>query len=298
VSFYPRVFWTVRFNNYNTTPANPPDGGTVPLSPIYEPEMTGVITRFIAHRLELSGAAGAVIGISGGVDSAVVAALCVRAIGKERVLGMMLPEKEPLPEAVEAVEWLGIGCRVEPIGELVKAAVDAGPERLSRECAGNIKARLRMMLLYAEANQNGRLVAGTSNKSELLTGYFTKFGDGGADFLPIGDLYKTQVRQLASELGVPEKIRRLAPTAGLYPGQTDEGELGIKYDRLDRILLGLELRLEPSQIARRAAVPLSEVERISARIQATVHKRALPPIPKIGIRTIGLDWREEMAPAE
>ena len=285
-------------NNYNTAPANPPDGGTLPLSPKYEPEMTGVITRFIAHRVEIAGARGAVIGISGGLDSAVVAALCARAIGKDRVLGIIMPEKGPLPEAVLAAEWLGIGCRVEPIGELVKAAVDAGPEGMSRECAGNIKARLRMLLLYAEANQNGRLVVGTGNKSELLTGYFTKFGDGGSDILPIGDLYKTQVRQLAGELGVPGKIMRLAPTAGLYPGQTDEGELGIAYDALDRILLGLELRLEPSQIARKASVPISEVERIAARVQATVHKRALPAIPKLGIRTIGLDWREEMAPVE
>ena len=274
------------------------DGGTLPLSPRYEPEMNEVITRFIAHRVELAQARGVVIGISGGLDSAVVAALCVRALGKEKVLGMLMSEKKPSPEAVLAVEWLGIGCRVEPIGELVKAAMEAGPERISKESAGNIKARLRMLLLYAEANQNGRLVVGTGNKSELLTGYFTKFGDGGADILPIGDLYKTQVRQLAEELGVPQKIRRLAPTAGLYPGQTDEEELGISYERMDRILLGLELRLEPAQIAARAGVPVSEVGRITGRVQATVHKRILPAIPKLGIRTIGLDWREEMAPTE
>jgi NAD+ synthase len=274
------------------------DGGTLPLSPRYEPEMTEVITRFIAHRVELAQARGVVIGISGGLDSAVVAALCVRALGNEKVLGLMMPEKRPSPEAVLAVEWLGIGCRVEPIEKLVADAVDAGPAGLSKECAGNIKARLRMLLLYAEANQNGRLVVGTGNKSELLTGYFTKFGDGGADMLPIGDLYKTQVRQLAEDLGVPERIRRLAPTAGLYPGQTDEAELGISYERLDKILLGLELRLEPPQIARKAGVPVSEVGRISGRVQATVHKRILPAIPKLGIRTIGLDWREEMAPQE
>lgn len=270
----------------------------MPLSPRYEPEMTEVITLFIAHRVELAGARGVVIGISGGLDSAVVATLCVRALGKEKVLGMMMPEKRPSPEAVLAAEWLGIGCRVEPIGELTKEAVEAGPEGLSKECAGNIKARLRMLLLYAEANQNGRLVVGTGNKSELLTGYFTKFGDGGADILPIGDLYKTQVRQLAEGLRVPEKILKLAPTAGLYPGQTDEAELGISYERLDRILLGLELRLEPSQIAQKAGVSVSEVERIGMRVQATAHKRILPAIPKLGIRTIGLDWREEMTPPE
>lgn len=271
------------------------DGGTLPLSPRYEPEMTEVITRFIAHRVEMARSRGAVIGISGGLDSAVVAALCVRALGNDNVLGMMMPEKKPAPEAVMAVEWLRIGCRIEPIGKLVKDAVDAGPIGLSKECAGNIKARIRMLLLYAEANHSGRLVVGTGNKSELLTGYFTKFGDGGADILPIGDLYKTQVRQLSEDLGVPAKIRNIAPSAGLYPGQTDEAELGIAYDKLDRILLGLELRLEPAQIAQKAGVAVSEVERISGRVRASIHKRALPAIPKLGIRTIGLDWREEMA---
>ena len=270
----------------------------MPLVPRFEPEMTDVIVRFIAHRVEMARARGAVVGISGGIDSTVVAALCIRALGKDRVLGFMMPEKEPAPEAFLAIEWLGIGCRVQPIGKLLNEALEAGPDNISKECAGNIKARLRMVLLYAEANQNGRLVVGTGNKSELLTGYFTKYGDGGSDILPIGDIYKTQVRQLAEELGVPEKIRKLVPTAGLYPGQTDESELGISYDRLDRVLLGLELRLEREQIARRAGVPVSEVDRIMKRVERSVHKRSLPAIPKLGIRTVGLDWREEMMPPE
>lgn len=270
----------------------------MPLVPRFEPEMTDVIVRFIAHRVEMARSCGAVVGISGGIDSTVVAALCVRALGKDRVMGFMMPENEPEPEAFRALEWLGIGCRVQPIGGLLKAALEAGPDEISRECAGNIKARLRMVLLYAEANQNGRLVVGTGNKSELLLGYFTKFGDGGSDILPIGDLYKTQVRELAGELGVPDMIMKLVPTAGLYPGQTDESELGISYDRLDRVLLGLELRLDREQIVRKAGVRISDVDMVIRRVERSVHKRSLPAIPKLGIRTVGLDWREEMTSPE
>lgn len=270
----------------------------MPLVPKFEPEMTEVITRFISHRVELARARGAVVGISGGIDSAVVAALCVRALGKKKVLGLLMPDERPEPEALEVMKWLGIEGRTTPIGKLLKAVQASGPAGLSKEWAGNVKARLRMVLLYMEANRNGRLVAGTGNKSELLTGYFTKYGDGGVDILPIGDLYKTQVRRLADALGVPEKVRRLVPTAGLYPGQTDEGELGISYDLLDRVLLGIELRLDREEIARKAGVPVAEVDRIIRRVGSTVHKRALPAIPKMGIRTIGLDWREEVSPAD
>jgi len=268
-------------------------GGKLPLAPKYDPETPEVIGRFIRHRVDLAKASGAVVGISGGIDSAVVAALCVRALGKENVLGMLLPEERPTDEALETVKWLGIRSKTIRIGPLVKAAIKGGPSNLTRNCSGNVKARMRMILLYMEANQNGRLVVGTGNKSELLVGYFTKHGDGGVDMLPIGDLYKTQVRALAAALGVPECIRSLVPTAGLYPGQTDEGELGISYGKLDSILMGIELRLERGQIAKRADVPLSEVDRIASRVRSAIHKRHMPPIPKLGIRTIGTDWREE-----
>ncbi len=238
------------------------------------------------------------MGISGGIDSAVVAALCVRALGKGKVLGLLLPEDRPEPEALETVRWLGIGSRTVRIGPLVRAVAGVAPKKPGRNMLGNVKARLRMVLLYMEANQGNRLVVGTGNKSELLVGYFTKHGDGGVDLAPLGDLYKTQVRALAAALGVPESIRALVPTAGLYPGQTDEGDLGICYPMLDAILMGIELRLEPGQIAKRAGVPVSEVDRIAARVRSAVHKRHLPPIPKLGIRTIGTDWREEVLEEE
>src|SRR5206468_3700353 len=132
-------------------------------------------------------------------------------------------------------------------------------KRGDRVARGNVKARIRMILLYYIANTQGRIVMGTGNKSELAVGYSTKFGDGGADFLPIGDLYKTQVREMASFLGVPKRIVEKVPTAGLWPGQTDEGELGIAYPDLDRVLLGIELHLTPEEVAAQSGVPLAKV---------------------------------------
>jgi NAD+ synthase len=153
-------------------------------------------------------------------------------------------------------------------------------------------ARCRMAVLYHQAKLTNRLVMGTSNKSELLVGYFTKFGDGGADFCPIGDLYKTEVRQLARKIGVPEKLVQKAPSACLWEGQTDEGELGICYDDLDAVLFGIENGMELEEIARRNMIPEEKVEMVWKMHIGSVHKRKTPLVPKIGLRTIGLDWRE------
>ena len=133
---------------------------------------------------------------------------------------------------------------------------------------------------------------GTGNKSEIAIGYFSKYGDAGVDFQPIGDLYKTQVREMARHLGLPDAIVAKTPTAGLWPGQTDEGELGISYDELDRVLLGIELQIETEAIAEKADVSLERVRHVQALVAASVHKRKMPLIPKLGIRTFGLDWRE------
>lgn len=266
------------------------------LEPKFREEHVAIIQSFIRHQVEASGRQGVVLGLSGGVDSAVVAKLCADAIGPKKVLALGLPEGEGGQDLADARAWakeLGIAFRVVDIARMVasfeKELKAAKADRITR---GNLRPRVRMIVLYYTANLEDRVVMGTGNKSEVLTAYFTKFGDGGADFLPIGDLYKTQVRAMARQLGVPDRIIRKTPTAGLWSGQTDEGELGISYDDLDRILLGIELQLEPEMIAEKAEVSLAQVRRIEALVAATVHKRKMPLIPKLGIRTLGLDWRE------
>jgi NAD+ synthase len=166
------------------------------------------------------------------------------------------------------------------------------PKLMTQLTAANVKARCRMIVLYMIANSTGRLVMGCSNKTELMVGYFTKFGDGGADYLPIGDLYKTQVRELAKRVGVDAEILMKPPSAGLWEGQTDEGEMGITYDVLDQILYGLETGMPPEKISREAGCEVSIVKEIEERMRVSVHKRRLPQIPKIGFKTPGFDWRE------
>jgi NAD+ synthase len=255
-----------------------------------------VIEKFLAEKLRKIGAKGFVVGVSGGIDSAVVMKLCAGAVGKERVLALLMPEKDSPKDDFEDSKRLceseGVRVKVVDITEPVEAFKKAIGEKIERMSLANIKARCRMIVLYDFANAERRLVAGTSNKSELLIGYFTKFGDGGADLEPIGDLYKTEVRQLAKEMGIPDRIIKKVPTAGLWKGQTDEGEMGISYDRLDAILLGIELGLKSQEIAERAETTVKEVDRISEMVRLSSHKRKPAPAAKIGFRTPGLDWRE------
>lgn len=267
------------------------------LRPSFREDQVRIITSFIAHHLQESGRAGLVVGMSGGIDSSLVAKLCADAIGPDRVLGVWLGEGPPAEaDHRDARDWakaLRIAWREIDIAPFVAAfARGLGTPTDDRVGAGNIKARVRMIVLYDIARRENRLVMGTGNKSELTTGYSTKFGDGGADFLPIGDLYKTQVREMARFLGLPKAIVEKVPTAGLWPGQTDEGELGVPYDTLDRILVGMELRMDPEDIAERVGVPLATVEGVERVHRGSVHKRKMPLIPKLGIRTVGLDWRE------
>ena len=254
------------------------------------------LEKFLAEKMRKVGAKGFVLGVSGGIDSAVVMRLCVRAVSADKVLGVMMPEKdspkEDLVDAKELCELDDVPYRVVDISEPVAAFKKAVGGTIDRTSLGNIKARCRMIVLYHFANTDKRLVTGTSNKSEMLMGYFTKYGDGGADLEPIGDIYKTEVRELARQLDIPDKIVKKAPSAGLWKGQTDEGEMGITYDRLDSILLGIELGLSEKEIAERAETNVKEVTRIANTIRMTSHKRKYPATAKIGFRTPGLDWRE------
>jgi NAD+ synthase len=255
-----------------------------------------VIEKFLAEKLRKVRAKGYVLGLSGGIDSAVVMRLCARAVGKDKVLAIMMPErdspKRDLADSMELCALEGVKHKVIDITGVIDECARAIGGKVERNSLANIKARARMIVLYHHANDEGRLVVGTSNKSELLVGYFTKFGDGAADLEPLGDLYKTEVRQLAAEMGISDKIVRKAPSAGLWKGQTDEGEMGITYDRLDSTLLGIEQGLDVLEIAKRAETTVKEVERVEKMVRMSSHKRKLPPVPKIGLRTPGLDWRE------
>jgi NAD+ synthase len=253
------------------------------------------LEAFLQDHVGDAAAEGVVLGLSGGVDSAVVAALCCRALGPRRVAAYFLPVEWPqsadLKDARAVAAKFKVALKVIDLTApyVVLSKLLAARDRHAK---GNLKARLRMATLYAEAGRRGALVVGTGNKSELLTGYFTKWGDGGCDLLPIGDLYKTQVRDLARKLGVPKPVIEKPPTAGLWPGQTDEGELGITYADLDKVLLGLELKMDDAAIVKRAGVSLAKVKRVRSRVEATSHKRRMPPVCKLGLRTVGIDWRE------
>ncbi|NOZ58923.1 MAG: NAD+ synthase [Euryarchaeota archaeon] len=249
------------------------------------------IVSFIRREVEEAGAEGGVIGISGGVDSALTAALAREALG-DKLLALIMPERgvtreEDVRDAEELASELGIEYHVVEISESVAQVLnsfplDAFPEERRKLAVANIKPRLRMLNLYLAANLSNRLVIGTGNRTELLLGYFTKYGDGGVDLLPIGGLYKTQVRALAGHVGIPERIIRKTPSAGLWRGQEDEAELGMSYSELDRILHALyEERLSPEQAAERLGVGVEKVRAVEARVKANEHKRRMPRIPEL-----------------
>ena len=266
------------------------------LVPRLPPHAAPTIHQFLRAHALADGAEGVVIGLSGGIDSALVARLARDALGPEQVLGVLLPDvgfpAALLSETEEYARSLGIAHRTIPIDSLVRSFASLLPEVQDRVTLGNVLARVRMVLSYTLARETHRLVAGTGNKSELLLGYFTKYGDGGVDLLPIGDLYKTEVRALAAELDLPRAVRERPPSAGLWEGQTDEEELGISYAEVDQILYGLEQLRSPEEIARETGIAPGRVQEVLARVDRNRHKRRPPPIPKVGLRTVGLDWRD------
>lgn len=235
------------------------------------------IEDFIRESVEKSKTDGVVLGISGGLDSACVASLSSRAIGPENVLGLLMSDgKQDMADAFDVVKRFRISYKFKPISPVIDAFRETlGVDDNEKLELGNIKARTRMVNLYYYANKENKLVAGTGDKSESLVGYFTKYGDGGADILPIGNLYKTQVRDLSREIGVPEKIVNKPSSPGLWKGQTAEGELGIKYETLDPILFNLVdkgLSVEEIDYDRKS------VEYVHRLIQNSSHKRN--PLPK------------------
>jgi NAD+ synthase len=256
------------------------------------------ICRFIKEYVEKAGAEGIVLGLSGGVDSATIAALSSQAIGGDRVLALMLPEKETfkqkdIDDAKTVANQFHLQTQTCDMTQVLEGFYKNIPifDPTDRLCKGNIKARTRMVFLYYYANKQNRIVCGTSDKSETMMGYFTKWGDAAADIAPIIDLYKTQVRKLAVHLGIPEKLAFKPSTPALWPEQLAESELEIKYESLDLILYGLERFMEHKEIADQLNLEQTIVDRVKGRWLATEHKRRLPLPPKLGFRTVGNDFR-------
>ncbi|MFB6201148.1 MAG: NAD+ synthase [Halorhabdus sp.] len=244
------------------------------------------ITDFIARQIETAGVDGAVLGLSGGVDSSTVAYLAVDAIGAENVHGLVMPSEvndaETMSDAERVAEELGIDYDVIEVEPIVETVLDAYPDAAGdRMAVGNLRVRARAVLNYLVANTENALVLGTGNRTESLTGYFTKYGDGAVDCHPIALLYKQQVRQLARHLGVPEPIASRTPTAGMWVDQTDEGELGVGYDTIDSILaLHVEGGAGVSATADIVGIEPSVVEHVRGLYERSTHKRSMPAEPK------------------
>ena len=262
------------------------------------PEVEMRIRRFIKEYVENAGADGIVLGLSGGIDSGTIAALSSLAIGGDRVIGLMLPEKETInskdiEDAKFVAEKFGLKTQLCDITTVLESFYKTIPifDPADRLCKGNIKARTRMIYLYYYANKCNRIVCGSSDKSETMMGYFTKWGDVAADISPIMDLYKTQVRKLAEHLGFPAELASKPSTPALWPNQLAETELGIKYETLDLILYGFERFMTIEEIAQQLSVEKTLVKKVKTRWLAIEHKRRLPLVPKIEYRTVGTDFR-------
>lgn len=275
---------------------SPRDRSTVPESDLsIDPrETVRILTGFIRAEVERTGLSRLVVGLSGGLDSAVAAYLAARALGSESVVGVLMPCRTSSPDsAADAEKVVGaLGIMGERID--ISTIVDAYSTllgRVSRNRLGNIMARARMTLLYDRSVIHRALVLGTSNKTELLLGYGTLHGDLASAINPLGDLYKTQVRALAAHLKVPLSIRRKPPSADLWPDQSDEGEFGFSYDEADRLLaLLIDARVSRAT-AIAAGYKATLVDRVTRLVVRSHFKRRLPVIAKVSTRSVGWDFR-------
>jgi NAD+ synthase len=252
-----------------------------------------LLVRFIQSEIGRAGYSRAVVNLSGGLDSAVSLTLAAEAFGAQNVLAIRLPYKTSNPDSLEhaqlLIDQLGCPSVTIPITEMVDPLI-ARELEMSQVRKGNIMARLRMIVAYDQSEAFKGLVVGTGNKTEILLGYTTLFGDSACAINPIGDLYKTQVRQLARALNVPEVIIAKPPSADLWEGQTDEGELGFTYENVDKLLyLLVDQRYSPEECVE-AGFSEKFVRKVTERVRRNQFKRVLPPIAKISSRTVGYDF--------
>lgn len=258
------------------------------------PLVRNLLTKIIRTEFGRFGFTKAVLGLSGGVDSSLAAFLAAEALGPENVRAVLMPYRTSAPDSVrdaqEVIDQLGLPHVTIPITDMVEPYFERFPDMGQRR-KGNVMARARMIVLYDQSEEWGGLVMGTSNKTELLLGYGTLFGDMASAVNPLGDLYKTQVRQLSRAMGVPEHIVAKAPSADLWVGQTDEGEMGITYDEADEILYWLVDEGRPMDELAEMGYDRLLVEKVWRMVQRSQYKRMPPLIAKISGRSLGWEFR-------
>ena len=252
-----------------------------------------ILVSFIRQEITRAGLTRAVVGLSGGLDSAVSCMLSAEALGPQNVLALMMPHRNSSPDSLDdarrVVEQTGVRHDTVEITAMVDPLFERFPDADARR-RGNAMARERMIVLYDQSAAFGGLVVGTGNKTEILLGYTTLYGDSACAINPVGDLYKTQVRELARALSVPEAIQKKPPSADLWKGQTDEGELGYTYAEVDRLLfLLVDERYSPEECVA-AGFAAKFVRSVTERVRRNQFKRVLPPIAKLSNRTVGYDF--------
>ncbi len=252
-----------------------------------------ILTGFIKSEITRAGFERVLVGLSGGLDSAISCALAAESLGPKNVLALRLPYKSSAPDSLEharlVAEHLGVQLETIEITSLVEGLIERDP-KMGNVRRGNLLARARMMVLYDQSEVQRGLVLGTSNKTEILLGYTTLWGDMASALNPLGDLYKTQLRQLAREMLLPQPLIEKAPSADLWVGQTDEAELGMKYEDMDKLLyLMVDKRYSPEECVE-AGFEQAFVDKVLLRIRRSQFKRIMPPIAKLSNRTVGYDF--------
>ena len=275
-------------------PDDTENGGNMKIDLTIHSELArSILTGFIKSEINRAGYSRAVVGLSGGVDSALSCYLAAEALGPENVLAVRMPYKSSSADSLEhaqlVIDSLGVQSLTIPITEMVDPLFARTPT-MNQVRKGNVMARARMIILFDQSEEFHGLVVGTGNKTEILLGYTTLFGDSACALNPLGDLYKTQVRQLSRAIGVPEVIVAKAPSADLWAGQTDEGELGFTYAEVDRLLcLLVDQRFSPEECLA-AGFEEKFVGAVVNRIRRFHFKRVMPPIAKLSNRTVGYDF--------